>query len=68
MESACCLPDGSCYVLTECECFSIGGRYRGGGTDCADPCPPNDLCVDAVPVAVPSTTSGATMVVALLSR
>ncbi len=35
---ACCLPDGSCVVLTEKECGAQGGDYQGDGTDC-DPNP-----------------------------
>jgi len=36
---ACCLPDGSCILLTEQECKDAGGTYQGDETACEpDPC------------------------------
>ena len=65
---ACCSTDGTCQVLTQADCgLSPGAVYQGDGTDC-NGCfvcgiPPltNDLCVDAIPVAVPSQTDGTTI-------
>ena len=31
---ACCLPDGSCQMLIETDCTSLGGSFQGDGTDC----------------------------------
>jgi hypothetical protein len=31
---ACCFSDGSCQVLAELDCFSLGGEWLGDGTDC----------------------------------
>jgi hypothetical protein len=31
---ACCLPDGTCEILTTGDCGSRGGTYRGDGTTC----------------------------------
>jgi len=38
---ACCLPDGSCVVVTAASCNSLLGSYGGDGTACAPtlPCP-----------------------------
>jgi subtilisin-like proprotein convertase family protein len=33
-EGACCLPDGTCAVLSEVDCGLEGGTYQGDGTDC----------------------------------
>jgi hypothetical protein len=36
---ACCLPDGSCQVMTEGACAGEEGIWQGGGSDCdPDPC------------------------------
>ncbi len=35
-DGACCLTDGSCEELTEAECTSLDGDYKGDGTSCAD--------------------------------
>lgn len=35
-DGACCLLDGSCEELTEAECTSLDGDYKGDGTGCAD--------------------------------
>ncbi len=38
---ACCLPNGSCSVLTQEECGGQGGRYQGAGSTCTpNPCQP----------------------------
>lgn len=52
---ACCFADGSCQYVTGVECGNLGGNYNGDGTDCdPNPCPqpppPNDLCVNAIPI------------------
>ncbi len=31
---ACCLPDGTCEVVTLGQCLLDGGTFQGGGTDC----------------------------------
>jgi hypothetical protein len=31
---ACCLPDGTCEVVSELVCNLVGGAYQGNGTDC----------------------------------
>ena len=63
-EGACCFPDGSCLFLTIADCDLQGGVHQGLGVDCADAicpvAPTNDLCADAIPVAVPSVTIGTT--------
>jgi len=58
---ACCRPDGSCDDgITEASCED----WQGEGTLCANVIcpqpPPNDLCEDAIPVLVPSSTAGST--------
>lgn len=58
---ACCRPDGSCDDgITEAGCEN----WQGDGTLCSGvtcPVPPsNDLCDDAIAVAIPSTTFGDT--------
>ncbi len=36
---ACCLPDGSCEIMTQAECGADEGVWQGGGTVCdPDPC------------------------------
>ena len=58
---ACCLGDGNCSEVTEAECTSLGGTYRGDDTDCIP-----DLCpvvltpfVDPLPIpAVAIPTAG----------
>lgn len=60
---ACCLSTGACTPdVAEPDC---AGTWQGPGTNCnPNLCPqpqPNDLCEDAVPVAVPSTTAGSTV-------
>ncbi|QOJ13181.1 MAG: hypothetical protein HRU75_00390 [Planctomycetia bacterium] len=62
---ACCPgTGGGCVVVTRAQCFvNLQGLYFGDGTNCApNPCtaaniapfvPPNDLCANAVPLAVP---------------
>ncbi|HLO42452.1 MAG TPA: GC-type dockerin domain-anchored protein [Phycisphaerales bacterium] len=43
---ACCLPNGSCQVLTESSCLSQAGQYKGDGSACnAGTCPaPTGAC------------------------
>jgi hypothetical protein len=38
-EGACCLPNGDCTVMTEADCLSVGGVYKGAGTPCDGACP-----------------------------
>lgn len=48
---ACCLPDGTCIILTESSCASASGIYRGDDTTCTtDPC-------SGVPLTIQITTS-----------
>jgi len=38
---ACCLPDGTCEILSAAACAQAGGEYEGDGTSCdPNPCPP----------------------------
>ena len=55
---ACCLPDGSCSIITMAACGAQNGIYRGAGTTCSGPCPqpgacclPTNTCVLAQPQA-----------------
>ncbi len=42
---SCCLPNGSCQVLTTGDCAAQGGTYRGDNTTCDNPCPaPTGAC------------------------
>jgi FtsP/CotA-like multicopper oxidase with cupredoxin domain len=43
---ACCIPDGSCVLVTSNECASLGGTFQGVGTTCSpNPCqPPVGAC------------------------
>lgn len=34
-DGACCLPDGSCEIMTGSECAAVQGAYQGVATDCA---------------------------------
>jgi len=62
---ATCLLDGTCADLTELEAIVMGGLYQGHGTTCTETVcpevPPNDLCVDAESIDVPSVTFGSTL-------
>lgn len=58
---ACCRPDGSCEDgIAQAACQN----WQGADTLCANvSCPqppPNDLCDNAIPVAIPSVTAGST--------
>ena len=46
LSGACCLPDGSCEIITQSECTAAGGVYQGDLTDCDDvDCPePTGAC------------------------
>lgn len=33
---ACCLSNGNCFVFTQPTCASVGGSWKGMGTNCAD--------------------------------
>lgn len=49
-DGACCLPDGSCQIMTESECDVVLGAFQGIATDCAGAnCTPPDgaCCVGA---------------------
>ncbi|MDX2146195.1 MAG: hypothetical protein SFZ23_01635 [Planctomycetota bacterium] len=43
---ACCLPNGTCQILSSSDCQTQGGTYRGSGTECATAnCPtPTGAC------------------------
>jgi hypothetical protein len=36
---SCCLPNGTCQILTTSDCSAQGGTYRGDNTNCDTPCP-----------------------------
>ncbi len=56
-QGACCLTGGGCSDGTSADCTMAGGTYQGDCTSCAaSAC--NDLCDDAISVAVPSSTLG----------
>jgi hypothetical protein len=41
LTGACCLPDGSCDVMSAADCSAAGGTYQGDLTDCLSvSCPP----------------------------
>ncbi len=68
LTGACCIPDqiGTCLPdQTSAGCAGQGGTYQGDNSTCTPGlCPMtgvNDLCANAIPVAVPSTTSGTTV-------
>ena len=47
---ACCLPDGTCQMLTPSDCVASGGAAQGAGTDCAGtncPAPEQACCFEA---------------------
>ncbi len=52
---ACCLPNGSCSVLTPGDCAAQSGGFQGVDVTCGPTAcpvaPPNDLCVNAQPLA-----------------
>ena len=54
---ACCFGDGGCQMLTAPACTIAGGTPGGLGTTCtpSNPCPQNDTCSGALPLAVPGT-------------
>lgn len=42
---ACCYPDGTCDVVSEFDCVTAGGEFRGEGTTCDDvECPVTGAC------------------------
>jgi FtsP/CotA-like multicopper oxidase with cupredoxin domain len=43
---ACCIPDGSCVLVTSNQCANLGGTFQGIGTSCSpNPCqPPVGAC------------------------
>jgi hypothetical protein len=45
---ACCLPDGSCQILSSSACGTAGGTYRGTGTACTGLLCPRDMNCDGV--------------------
>jgi hypothetical protein len=55
LPGACCLPDGSCTIVTEEGCVAAGGAYLGNGTQCASAncvqacCYPQGDCLDLDP-------------------
>ncbi|HEU5311730.1 MAG TPA: DNRLRE domain-containing protein, partial [Candidatus Eisenbacteria bacterium] len=63
---ACCLPDGSCEILTAEACTTEGGTYQGDGADCVGvECPlvleafVESLPIPAVATPVSGTVGGA---------
>jgi spore coat protein A len=59
---ACCLPGGTCSVLTQFDCGLQGGAYQGDGTTCTpNPCPqPTGACCLAGAVCVVVTQASCT--------
>jgi hypothetical protein len=57
LPGVCCLPTGCILTLSDL-CLAQGGTPGPVGSTCADACPPNDLCANAIAVAVPSATPG----------
>ena len=53
----CCLPDGSCEILTAEACATGGGTYQGDGTDCVGvECPlVLEAFVDSLPIPAVAT-------------
>jgi spore coat protein A len=48
---SCCLPDGTCIILTESDCASASGSYQGDDTTCStNPC-------TGLPITIQITTS-----------
>ncbi len=43
---ACCMPDGTCQLITATECASLGGTYQGDNSDCtsANCAPATEAC------------------------
>lgn len=62
--AACCLPDGSCEVLTSDECATAGGVFRGIGTTCDGSvclgacCEPQGVCTDTTVAACSGNFQG----------
>ena len=52
-EGACCLLDGSCVIINEIACDSLGGGYEGDDTDCGIPAPGGKSTAE-VPVPGPA--------------
>jgi hypothetical protein len=40
----CCLPDGTCQIVTASACIGMSGSFRGPNTDCIAPCPQPGSC------------------------
>ncbi|HEY3296563.1 MAG TPA: choice-of-anchor J domain-containing protein [bacterium] len=62
----CCYANYSgCGDLQQIECTYLAGNWTAGLTCAANACPPpppaNDLCANAIPVAIPSQTAGTTV-------
>lgn len=49
--SACCLPDGTCEITTECQCGRMGGSF-GHGLDCENAC--GQICGGIAGIPCPS--------------
>lgn len=56
---ACCLPDGTCELMTVQDCQAKGGVYRGDGVDCASAncTQPSGACCFSNGFCVPLTQS-----------
>jgi subtilisin-like proprotein convertase family protein len=65
--SGACCTDGVCAISTDLDCDAAGGTFLGEDTECAAcfacgvPPVTNDLCLDAIPVTVPSQNEGTTV-------
>ena len=53
---ACCLPDGTCSVITDTDCDAMGGFFYGDFTDCSGPLDPPCIGVPTIVscTAIPS--------------
>ena len=59
-EGACCLPNGTCEVLTWADCSEAYGEYYGDGTSCDDvECP---VCKCGPDISVPCTSPAGAVV------
>ncbi len=47
---ACCLPNETCDVRTECSCLGLGGTYLGDATDCSAGTPALYLASPGLPI------------------
>jgi hypothetical protein len=53
LNEACCMPDGSCVMMPEVDCWAMGGVPQGPGTTCTTPeacCFPDGTCANIDPL------------------